>query len=170
MRGRLPTGPLLVLAGGAGFLAVSLMTWYAVDLAALGVGTDAARRFAAEAGFATSANAWEPWGLITDSVYLATVLGGLGLGAAGLAGLRSRGAAIAAMLLGATTTVTVFLHLVSEPSPAAIVEVQPVAWLGCALALTVLVGGFVWLEQIQHAGEPAVRASSAAASGARAPR
>jgi hypothetical protein len=155
------TGPLLVLTGAAAFLVISLLTWYAIDLGQIQGGAGFAQRFADQAGFATSANAWEPWGLVTDLIYAAAIAGGIALGAGGLSGaVHAPGAAGAATILGGLTSAIVLLHLISPPSPGDIVEVRAVAWLGLLAALAMTGGGFLWWERLHHehgavrAGEP----------------
>ncbi len=151
VRDRPVIGPLLVLVGAAGFLVVSLMTWYEVDLARIRGGAGFAAEFARQSGLAVSANAWEPWGVGTDLVYAAAIAGGLAIALLGLArGVSAMGPAVGAMVIGALASAVVALHLLSEPEPREIVSVQPVGWLGLLACLLILAGGWLWWDGLHH--------------------
>jgi hypothetical protein len=151
VRERLQTGPLIVLAGAAGLLIVSLMTWYRIDLSKIDGGSAVISRYAHENDFAIAANAWEPWGTLPNLVLLLVIGAGavLAVGVLGgrLSGLRP---ALGAIVAGALGTALVLLHVVSGPEPEAIVDVQPVAWLGLMCCLAMLGGGFLWWDRVAH--------------------
>lgn len=152
MRERLQTGPLIVLAGAAGLLVVSLLTWYRVDLDEIEGGHAVIARFARENGFATGANAWEPWGPAAD-LLLALVIGaGLVLAGGALAGaLRGLVPALGAIVAAALGTGLVLLQAVGGPEPQEIVDVRPAAWLGLLCCVAMLGGAFLWWDRVAHA-------------------
>ena len=152
MRERLKPGPLIVLAGAAGLLVVSLMTWYRIDLGRIAGGGPVITRYARENDYATGANAWEPFGLVADLVLLLVIGAGLLLPLAAISGrLTGLRAALGAIVAGALGTALVLLHVViSGPEPQDIVDAQPAAWLGLLCCLTILGGGFLWWDRVAH--------------------
>ena len=86
MRERLKPGPLIVLAGAAGLLVASLLTWYRIDLGKIAGGGAVIARYARENDYATGANAWEPFGLVPDLVLLLVIGAGLLLPLAAISG------------------------------------------------------------------------------------
>lgn len=155
MRERLQTGPLIVLAAAAGLLVLSLMTWYEVDLSKIEGGRAVLERYVKQAGFATSANAWEPWGLPADLVLLAVIGAGIVLAGLTLLGvLRGLAPAAGAIVASAIGTALVLLHVVSGPEPSEIVSVRPAAWLGLLCCAAMLAGGFVWWDRAAHPRHP----------------
>ncbi len=151
MRQRPQTGPLIVLAAAAGLLVVSVLTWYTIDVGKIEGGRAVVQRFVDQNDFATSANAWEPWGLPSDLLLLVVIVAGVALPAATLAGaLRGLGPALAAIITGALGTALVLIHVVSPPEPAEIVQVEPAAWLGLACCLAMLIGAFLWWDRTAH--------------------
>jgi hypothetical protein len=160
VRERLKPGPLIVLAGAAGLLVVSLMTWYRIDLGKIAGGGAVITRYATDNDFATGANAWEPWGLLPDLVLLLVIGAGLLLPLAAISGrLTGLRPALGAIVTGALGTALVLLHIISGPEPHDIVSVQFPAWLGLLCCLAMLGGGFLWWDRVAHpraAPEPAV--------------
>jgi hypothetical protein len=152
VRERLQPGPLIVLAGAAGLLVVSLMTWYRIDLGRIAGGGGVIARYARDNDYATGANAWEPWGLISDLVLLLVIGAGLLLPLAAMTGrLSGLRAALGAILTGALGTALVLLHVViSAPEPQDIVDVQAAAWLGLVCSVAMLGGGFLWWDRVAH--------------------
>ncbi len=152
MRERLQPGPLIVLAGAAGLLVVSLMTWYRIDLGGIAGGGAVIARYARENDYATGANAWEPWGLLSDLVLLLVIGAGLLLPLAAISGrLTGLRAALGAIVTGAVGTSLVLLHVViSGPEPQDIVDAQAAAWLGLLCCLVMLGGGFLWWDRVAH--------------------
>ena len=151
MRERLQTGPLIVLAAASALFLVSLMTWYEVDLDQIDGGRAVLERFVEQNGFATTANAWEPWGLPSDLMLLLVISSGILLASGTLAGaLRGLGPALGAILAGAVGTALLILHVISGPQPSEIVSVRPAAWLGLLCCLAMLGGGFVWWDRTAH--------------------
>ena len=152
MRERLKPGPLIVLAGAAGLLVVSLMTWYRIDLGKIAGGGAVITRYARENDYATGANAWEPWGPLPDLVLLLVIGAGLLLPLAAMSGrLTGLRAALGAIVTGALGTSLVLLHVViSGPEPQDIVDAQPAAWLGLLCCLAMLGGGFLWWDRVAH--------------------
>jgi len=152
VRERLKPGPLIVLAGAAGLLVVSLMTWYRIDLGRIAGGGPVITRYARENDYATGANAWEPFGLVADLVLLLVIGAGLLLPLAAISGrLTGLRAALGAIVAGALGTALVLLHVViSGPEPQDIVDAQPAAWLGLLCCLTILGGGFLWWDRVAH--------------------
>jgi len=152
VRERLKPGPLIVLAGAAGLLVVSLMTWYRIDLGKIAGGGPVITRYARENDYATGANAWEPFGLVADLVLLLVIGAGLLLPLAAISGrLTGLRAALGAIVAGALGTALVLLHVViSGPEPQDIVDAQPAAWLGLLCCLTILGGGFLWWDRVAH--------------------
>ena len=152
MRERLKPGPLIVLAGAAGLLVVSLMTWYRIDLGRIAGGGPVITRYARENDYATGANAWEPFGLVADLVLLLVIGAGLLLPLAAISGrLTGLRAALGAIVAGALGTALVLLHVViSGPEPQDIVDAQPAAWLGLLCCLAMLGGGFLWWDRVAH--------------------
>jgi hypothetical protein len=151
VRDRLRTGPLIVLAGAAGLLVLSLLTWYRVDIGKISGGPEVIGRYARQNGFSTSANAWEPWGPISDLLLLAVIGAGLLLPGGALAGfLSGLLPVLGAIVAGALGTALVLLHVVSGPQPHDIVEVLPAAWLGLLCCLAMLGGSFVWWDAAAH--------------------
>jgi len=144
-------GPLLAIVGGVAFFFISLMTWYQVDLAKTSVGAKFAAQYAKQADLATSANAWEPWGFVSDILMLAVIVGAIGLGVLLITG-SSRAVALAGALLalGVIGTLLVLLHILSGPQPSDLVDVQPIAWLGALAAIVILVGGYLSFDYAQH--------------------
>ena len=80
------TGRPIVLAAAAGLFVLSFLTWYRVDLDGIEGGRAVVQRFVDQNDFATSANAWEPWGLPADLLLLLVIGAGVALPAATLAG------------------------------------------------------------------------------------
>jgi len=152
VRERLKPGPLIVLAGAAGLLVVSLMTWYRIDLGRIAGGGPVITRYARENDYATGANAWEPFGLVADLVLLLVIGAGLLLPLAAISGrLTGLRAALGAIVAGALGTALVLLHVViSGPEPQDIVDAQPAAWLGLLCCLAILGGGFLWWDRVAH--------------------
>lgn len=155
MRERLQTGPLIVLAAAAGLLVLSLMTWYEVDLSKIEGGRAVLERYVQQAGFATTANAWEPWGLPSDLVLVAVIVAGVLLGGLALLGvLHGLAPAAGAIVAGALGTAIVLLHVVSGPQPSEIVSVQAAAWLGLLCCVAMLGGAFLWWDRVAHPRHP----------------
>jgi hypothetical protein len=151
VRQRPQTGPLIVLVAAAGLLVVSVLTWYTIDVGKIEGGRAVVQRFVDQNDFATSANAWEPWGVPSDLLLLVVILAGIALPAATLAGaLRGLGPALGAIITGALGTALVLIHVVSPPEPGEIVQVEPAAWLGLACCLAMLVGAFLWWDRTAH--------------------
>jgi hypothetical protein len=152
VRERLKPGPLIVLAGAAGLLVVSLLTWYRIDLGKIAGGGAVIARYARENDYATGANAWEPWSPLADLVLLLVIGAGLLLPLAAMSGrLSGLRAALGAIVTGALGTSLVLLHVViSGPEPQAIVDAQPAAWLGLLCCLAMLGGGFLWWDRVAH--------------------
>ena len=158
MRDRPQTGPLMVLAGAAGLLAVSLLTWYEVDLDKIEGGRAVIGRFARANDFATSANAWQPWGPAAGLLLALVILAGLALAGGTIGGaLGGPLPALGAILAGSLGTALVLLHIISGPDPQDIVAVRPPAWFGLLCCLAILGGGFLWWDRAAHPrpGEPA---------------
>lgn len=151
MRNHRLFGPLLAIVGAVALFVISLMTWYRVDLAKISVGAKFAAQYAKQADLATSANAWEPWGFGSDILMAIVILGSIGLGIALISGgSRAVGLAGALLALGVIGTLLVLLHILSGPQPSAIVDVQPIAWLGALSTLVILVGGYLSFDYAQH--------------------
>jgi len=152
VRERLKPGPLIVLAGAAGLLVASLLTWYRIALGKIAGGGAVIARYARENDYATGANAWEPWGPLPNLVLLLVIGAGLLLPLAAMAGrLTGLRAALGAIVTGALGTSLVLLHVViSGPEPQDIVDAQPAAWLGLLCCLTMLGGGFLWWDRVAH--------------------
>ena len=151
MRDRIEArGPLLVLIGAAALLGASLLTWYAIDLSGIPGGAGGAAAYARRAGFATTADAWRPWGFFSDAVLFCVIAGGIGLGALGLAfGTGGRRLLMpgAALGLGVAGVLLVTVHVIEQPTPRDVVEVRPAAWLGLAAAVVLLVGAAMWWDR-----------------------
>lgn len=148
------SGPLLVLAGALALLVLSLMTWYEVRLARLPGGERFATQLAREAGFATSANGWEPYGLLSDALLLAVVGGGTALALAALAtGAALVAPALAALAVGAVGVVLVALRLLDGPQPGELVSTRAPAWLALLATLVMLAGAALWWDRAQHADD-----------------
>ncbi len=151
MRQRPQTGPLIVLAAAAGLFLVSFLTWYTVDIAKIEGGRAVVQRFVDQNDFATSANAWEPWGIPSDLLLLAVIAAGIALPVATLTGvLRGLRPALGAIVTGALGTGLVLIHVVSPPEPTDIVQVGSAAWLGLVCTLAMLIGAFLWWDRTAH--------------------
>jgi len=151
VRERLKPGPLIVLAGASALLVVSLMTWYRIDLGRIAGGGPVITRYARDNDFATGANAWEPWGPVSDLVLLLVIGAGIAVPLAAIAGrLTGLRAALAAIVAGAVGTALVLIHVVSGPKPHDIVDVQFAAWLGLLCCVAMLGGGFLWWDRVAH--------------------
>ncbi len=148
------SGPLLVLAGALALLVLSLMTWYEVRLGRLPGGERFAAQLAREAGFATSANGWEPYGLLSDALLLTVVVGGAALALTGLAtGAALVAPALAALVVGAVGVVLVGLRLLDGPQPGELVSTRAPAWLALPATLAMLAGAALWWDRAQHTGD-----------------
>lgn len=148
------SGPLLVLAGALALLVLSLMTWYEVRLGRLPGGERFAAQLAREAGFATSANGWEPYGLLSDALLLTVIVGGAALALTGLAtGAALVAPALAALAVGAVGVVLVGLRLLDGPQPGELVSTRAPAWLALLATLAMLAGAALWWDRAQHAGD-----------------
>jgi hypothetical protein len=135
-----------IAAGGAiALFVVSLQTWYVIDLSKIPGGDGLVEQYAREAGFALSANAWEPRGFLSDLVMFAVIAGTLVAVGWVLAG-GGRLAGTTVLLIGTVAVLQQLVHLLSTPAPAEIVEVRPIAWLGLICALAIAAGGFLCLE------------------------
>ena len=151
MRQRPQTGPLIVLAAAAGLFVLSFLTWYTVDLDGIEGGRAVVQRFVDQNDFATSANAWEPWGLPADLLLLLVIGAGVALPAATLAGaLRGLAPALGAIVAGALGTARGRMHVLSPPQPSEIVGVEPAAWLGLLCCIAMLAGAFLWWDRTAH--------------------
>jgi hypothetical protein len=147
-----------VAAGGAiALFIVSLQTWYVIDVSKIPGGDRLVEQYAREAGFALSANAWEPRGFLSDLVMFGVIAGTLAAVGWVLAG-GGRLAGTTVLMIGVVGVLQQLVHLLSTPSPAEIVDVRPVAWLGLLCALAIAAGGFLCLESqggIRGRGRPA---------------
>ena len=160
MRNQRLLGPLLAIVGAVALFVISLMTWYQVDLSKISVGAKFAAQYAKQADLATSANAWEPWGYVSDIVMLVVILGSIALGIALIGGgARAVGLAGALLALGVIGTLLVLLHILSGPQPSEIVDVQPIAWLGALSTLLILAGGYLSFDYAQHSPPPQPKAA-----------
>ena len=160
MRNQRLFGPSLAIVGAVALFVISLMTWYEVDLSKISVGAKFAAQYAKQADLAISANAWEPWGYGSDIVMLAVILGSIALGIALIGGgARAIGLAGALLALGVIGTLLVLLHILSGPQPSALVDIQPIAWLGALSALLILAGGYLSFDYAQHSPPPQPKAA-----------
>ena len=163
MRNHRLLGPLMAMVGAIAYFVVSLMTWYQVDLSKISVGAKFAAQYAKQADLATSANAWEPWGITSDLVMLVVIVGSIAIAIMLIVrGARSIGIAAGLLAIGAIGTLQVLLHILSGPQPTDLVDVQPIAWLGTLSTLLIMVGGYLSFDYAQH-GTPQQPASPAAA-------
>lgn len=145
MNSRGVLGSAIAAAGAIALFVVSLQTWYVIDLSKISGGDALVEQYAREAGFALSANAWEPRGYFSDLIMFLVIAGTLMAVAWVLAG-GGRLAGTAVLVIGIVGVLQQLVHLLSTPSPAEIVEVRPIAWLGLLCALAIAGGGFLCLE------------------------
>ncbi|MSX02698.1 MAG: hypothetical protein F2813_06005 [Actinobacteria bacterium] len=151
MRNNPLIGPIVAIFSAIAFFVISLMTWYTIDLGNISVGAKFAEQYAKQAGFATSANAWEPWGLLSDFLMLAVIIGAIALGALIIAGGAETLAQSAGLLgIGIVGALLVLFHILSGPQPSAIVTVEPISWLGALAALGIVLGGYLSFDYAQH--------------------
>ncbi len=163
MRNHPATGPVLAIFGAVAFLVVSLFTWYTIDLAKIPVGAKFAAQYAKTADFATSANAWEPWGLLSDLLMLTVIFGAVALAVMLLTGGgRQLAPAGGLLVIGIVGTLLVMFHILGGPQPSEIVTVQPISWLGALATIAIAVGGYLSFDFAQHG--PGTAAPSASAT------
>jgi len=124
---------------------VSLQTWYVIDVSRIPGGDALIEGYARKAGFALTANAWEPWGLLSDLVMFVVIVGTL-VGVAWVLAGGGRLAGTVVLLIGLVGVLQQLVHLLSGPSPSEIVDVRPIAWLGLLSTLAIALGGFLCLE------------------------
>lgn len=145
MNSRGVLGSAIAAVGAVALFIVSLQTWYVIDLSKVSGGDALVEQYAREAGFALSANAWEPRGYLSDLIMFLVIAGTLAAVGWVLAG-GGRLAGTTVLLIGIVGILQQLVYLLSTPSPAAIVEVRPIAWLGLLCALAIAGGGFLCLE------------------------
>lgn len=148
-------GPAIAIISSIAFFVISLMTWYTIDLSKISVGAKFAAQYAKQADFATSANAWEPWGIVSDFLMFAVIVGGIVLSVMLIVGGAKAIPQAAGLLgLGVVGTLLVLLHILSGPQPSEIVSVEPIAWLGALSAIGIVVGGYLSFDYAQHGAKP----------------
>ena len=138
-------GGVLAAAGAIALFVVSLQTWYVIDVSKIPGGDALVEQYARQAGFALSANAWEPWGFLSDLLMFVVIAGTLaGVGWVFLGGGRLAGTVV--LLIGIAGLLQQLVHLLGGPSPSEIVDIRSIAWLGLACTLAIAFGGFLCLE------------------------
>ena len=151
MRNHPATGPVLAIFGAVAFFVVSLFTWYTIDLAKIPVGAKFAAQYAKTADFATSANAWEPWGLLSDLLMLTVIFAAVALAVMLLTGGgRQLAPAGGLLVIGIVGTLLVLFHILGGPQPSEIVTVQPISWLGALATIAIAVGGYLSFDFAQN--------------------
>lgn len=138
-------GSAIAAVGAVALFIVSLQTWYVIDVSKIPGGDALVEQYAREAGFALSANAWEPRGYLSDLIMFLVIAGTLVAVGWVLAG-GGRLAGTTVLLIGIVGVLQQLVYLLSTPSPAEIVEVRPIAWLGLLCSLAIAGGGFLCLE------------------------
>ena len=138
-------GSAIAAIGAVALFIVSLQTWYVIDVSKIPGGANLVEQYAREAGFALSANAWEPRGFLSDLIMFGVIAGTLVAVGWVLAG-GGRLAGTTVLMIGVVAVLQQLVHLLSTPSPAEIVDVRPIAWLGLLCALAIAAGGFLCLE------------------------
>ena len=165
MNSRGVIGSVLAVAGAVALFVLSLRTWYVIDVSKIPGGDALIEQYARQAGFALSANAWEPWGFLSDLIMFLVIAGSLaGVAWVLLGGGRLAGTVV--LFIGIVGLLQQLVHLLSGPSPSEIVDVRPIAWLGLLSTLAIALGGFLCLEAYGGIRGPGRRGS---ASGAGAP-
>ena len=124
---------------------VSLQTWYVIDVSKIPGGDRLIEQYAEKAGFALTANAWEPWGFLNDFILFAVIVGTLAAVVWVLLG-GGRLAGTVVLMIGIAGLLQQLMHLLSGPAPSELVEIRPVAWLGLLSTLAIALGGFLCLE------------------------
>lgn len=145
MNGRGAIGSAIAAVGAVALFVVSLQTWYMIDVSKIPGGERLIEQYAKQAGFALTANAWEPWSYLSDFILFAVIVGTLAAVAWVLLG-GGRAAGTVVLAIGIVGLLQQLIHLLSGPSPSEIVEIRPVAWLGLLSTLAIAVGGFLCLE------------------------
>lgn len=138
-------GSAIAAIGAIALFIVSLQTWYVIDVSKIPGGEGLVEQYAREAGFALSANAWEPRGYLSDLIMFIVIAGTLVAVGWVLAG-GGRLAGTTVLVIGLVGVLQQLVYLLSTPAPAQIVEVRPIAWLGLLCALAIAGGGFLCLE------------------------
>ena len=138
-------GSAIAAAGAIALFIVSLQTWYSIDLSKVPGGDRLVEQYAREAGFALTANAWEPRGFLSDLIMFGVIAGTLVAVGWVLAG-GGRVAGTTVLLIGIVGVLQQLVHLLSTPAPAEIVDVRGIAWLGLLCTLAIAAGGFLCLE------------------------
>ena len=145
MNSRGAIGSAIAAAGAVALFVVSLQTWYVIDVSKIPGGDRLIEQYAQKAGFALTANAWEPWGYLSDLVLFAVIVGTLAaVGWVLLGGGRAAGTTV--LVIGIVGILQQLIHLLSGPSPSELVEIRPIAWLGLLCTLAIAGGGFLCLE------------------------
>lgn len=145
MNSRGAIGTAIAAAGAVALFVVSLQTWYVIDVSKIPGGERLIEQYAGKAGFALTANAWEPWGYLSDFILFVVIVGTLAaVGWVLLGGGRAAGTAV--LVIGIVGLLQQMIHLLSGPSPSELVEIRPIAWLGLLSTLAIAGGGFLCLE------------------------
>lgn len=145
MNSRGAIGSAIAAAGAVALFVVSLQTWYVIDVSRIPGGDRLIEQYAQKAGFALTANAWEPWGFLNDFILFAVIVGTLAAVVWVLLG-GGRLAGTVLLMIGIVGLLQQLIHLLSGPSPSELVEIRPVAWLGLLSTLAIAAGGFLCLE------------------------
>ena len=171
MRNNPLPGPAIAIVSSIAFFVISLMTWYTIDLSKISVGAKFATQYAKQADFATSANAWEPWGIVSDFLMFAVIVGGIVLSVMLIAGgVKAVPQAAGLLGLGVVGTMLVLLHILSGPQPSEIVNVEPISWLGALSAIGIVLGGYLSFDYSQHGVSPSQPPAARTEPAASAPR
>ena len=147
MNSRGVIGCVLAAGGAIALFIVSLQTWYVIDVAKIPGGEKLVEQYARQADFALTANAWEPWGPISDLLMFIVIAGTLVAVGWVLAG-GGRLAGTVVLLIGIAGILQQMVHLLSGPQPSEIVDVKGIAWLALLAAVAIAAGGFLCLESV----------------------